>query len=47
MMSYIVYAIVYCHPFEGLTPMKNVNYEEDLVQFWYCVLSKNKAPFHI
>jgi hypothetical protein len=32
MTSYLVYAIVYCHLFEGLTPRKDVNYEEDLVQ---------------
>jgi hypothetical protein len=46
MTSYLVLSLAYCNTFEGMPPRGNVNFEEDLAQFWYPTLWKHKAPFY-
>jgi hypothetical protein len=45
MLSYLVLAMVYCNMFEGLPLRNNLDVENELVQFWYPILWKHKAPF--
>lgn len=47
MMSYLVYEIVNNILFQNLPLRKDINMQKNLVQFWYPMLWKHKAPFHI
>jgi hypothetical protein len=43
MSSYLVFTIAHCCQFPELSPSKNVNWEFDLVTFWYQALWKHKT----
>ena len=47
MLSYLVYAIVYNYVFQELPPKKDVDFVEELLQFWYPMPQKHKSHFHI
>jgi len=38
MSSYLIFVVTNCCPFPGLSMCKKVNYEFDLVTFWYQIL---------
>ena len=42
MSSYLIFAIAHCCPFPKLSLSKKINYEFDLVTFWYQVLLRHK-----
>jgi hypothetical protein len=46
MSSYLVFAIAHCCQFPQLSLSKNVNWELDLLTFWYQALWKHKASHY-
>jgi hypothetical protein len=46
MSSYLVFTIAHCCQFPRLSPCKKVNFEFDLITFWYQTLWRHKASQH-
>jgi hypothetical protein len=46
MSSYLIFAITHCYQFTELSLSKNVNWEFDIVTFWYQALWKHKASHY-
>jgi hypothetical protein len=46
MSSYLVFTIAHCYQFPRLSVCKKINYEFDLVTFWYQTLWRHKASQH-
>lgn len=47
MLSYLAYVIVCSYVYEDLPPRKDMDISKEPVQFWYPMIWKHKAPFHI
>lgn len=47
MMAYLVYAILYNYFYKNIHLRKDIDMQEEPVQFWYLMLWKYKDLFHI
>jgi hypothetical protein len=46
MSSYLIFAVVHCYPFLGLSMCKKLNCEFESVTFWYQILWRHDASQH-